>query len=407
MASKTDFDVCIIGGGIVGLATAYHLVTAFPELRLCVLEKEATLAAHQTGHNSGVIHSGLYYKPGSLKATLCTTGRRALVAFAQTHQIPHEICGKIVVATDSRELPRLDQLYERGQANGIEGLEKITSTRITELEPHFSGLAGLHVPCTGIIDFVKVAQTFADLVCQAHAKNQVWCAREVTGIERHDFSMTLRTEQGPVTCQYVINCAGLQSDRMARLDGIATSTRIVPFRGEYYDLTPEAASRVKNLVYPVPDPKFPFLGVHFTRTIDGLIDCGPNAVLAFKREGYSKTAFSLKDTWEALSFPGTLKLFARNLKYGLNEYARSMSKALFLKQLQRLMPTLQASDIVPGKIGIRAQAVSRNGTPVDDFKIETRPRTIHVLNAPSPAATACLAIGEHLSQLAGEKFGLS
>jgi len=406
MASKTDFDVCIIGGGIVGLATAYHLVTAYPKLRLAVLEKEATLAAHQTGHNSGVIHSGLYYKPGSLKATLCTSGRRALVAFAKTHHIPHEICGKIVVATDSRELPRLDQLYERGQANEIEGLEKITPTRITELEPHFSGLAGLHVPCTGIIDFVKVARTFAELVCEAHSENQVWCSRQVTGIERHDFSMTLRTSQGPVKCQYVINCAGLQSDRIARLDGIATSTRIVPFRGEYYDLTPEASARVKNLVYPVPDPKFPFLGVHFTRTIDGLIDCGPNAVLAFKREGYSKTAFSFKDTWEALTFPGTLKLFARNLRYGLDEYARSMSKALFLKQLQRLMPTLQASDITPGKIGIRAQAVSRNGIPVDDFKIESRPRTIHVLNAPSPAATACLAIGEHLSQLAGEQFGL-
>ena len=406
MAPKTDFDVCIIGGGIVGLATAYHLATAHPKLRLAVLEKEATLAEHQTGHNSGVIHSGLYYKPGSLKATLCTSGRRALVEFARAHNIPHEICGKIVVATDSRELPRLEELYDRGQANSIEGLEKITSTRIAELEPHFSGLAGLHVPCTGIIDFVKVARTFADLVHEAHTENRVLCSHQVTGIERHDFSMTLRTSQGPVKCKYVINCAGLQSDRMARLDGIATSTRIVPFRGEYYDLTPEAASRVRNLVYPVPDPKFPFLGVHFTRTIDGMIDCGPNAVLAFKREGYSKTAFSLKDTWEALTFPGTLKLFARNLKYGLDEYARSMSKALFLKQLQRLMPTLQASDIVPGKIGIRAQAVSRNGTPVDDFKIETRPRTIHVLNAPSPAATACLAIGEHISKLAGEQFGL-
>jgi L-2-hydroxyglutarate oxidase len=406
MAAKTDFDVCIIGGGIVGLATAYHLVMAYPKVRLGVLEKEASLAMHQTGHNSGVIHSGLYYKPGSLKAEMCTRGRRALVEFAEAHNIPHEICGKIVVATESRELPRLEALYKRGQANGIEGLEKITSARITELEPHFSGLAGLHVPCTGIIDFVKVAHAFADSVHQTHADNKVLCSHQVTGIERHDFSMTLRTSQGPVKCQYVINCAGLQSDRMARLDGIATNTRIVPFRGEYYDLTTEATSRVRNLVYPVPDPKFPFLGVHFTRTIDGLVDCGPNAVLAFEREGYSKTAFSFKDTWETLTFPGTLKLFARNLRYGLDEYARSMSKALFLKQLQRLMPTLEASDIVPGKIGIRAQAVSRNGTPVDDFKVETRPRTIHVLNAPSPAATACLAIGEHLSQLAGEQFGL-
>ena len=406
MAPKTDFDVCIIGGGIVGLATAYHLAMAFPTLRLGVLEKETDLAAHQTGHNSGVIHSGLYYKPGSLKAELCTRGRRALVDFAQAHDIPHEICGKIVVATDRRELPRLEQLHERGQANGIEGLTKITSKRISELEPHFSGLAGLHVPCTGIIDFVKVAHALADSVHEAHTENKVLCSHQVTGIERHDFSMTLRTSQGPVKCCYVINCAGLQSDRIARLDGIATGIRIVPFRGEYYDLTPEAAPRVKNLVYPVPDPKFPFLGVHFTRTIDGMVDCGPNAVLAFKREGYSKTAFSLRDTWESLAFSGTLKLFARNLKYGLDEYARSMSKALFLKQLQRLLPTLQTEDIVPGKIGIRAQAVSRNGAPVDDFKIETRPRSLHVLNAPSPAATACLAIGQHLSQLAGEQFGL-
>jgi L-2-hydroxyglutarate oxidase LhgO len=403
---KTDFDVCIIGGGIVGLATAYQLCQAYPKLRIGVLEKEAVLAQHQTGHNSGVIHSGLYYKPGSLKARLCTCGRRALVEFARTHDIPHEICGKIVVATDPNELPRLAELYERGRANEIEGLERITGDRITELEPYFRGIEGLLVPCTGIIDFVKVARTLAGLVQQANPENQVLCSRQVTGFERHDFSMTLRTPQGPVKIQYVINCTGLQSDRMARLDGIATGTCIVPFRGEYYDLTPEAAAKVRNLVYPVPDPNFPFLGVHFTRTIDGLIDCGPNAVFAFKREGYSKTAFSLRDTFEALTFPGTLRLFAKNLKYGLGEYARSLSKALFLKQLQRLMPSLESMDIVPGKIGIRAQAVSRNGTPVDDFKIETRPRTLHVLNAPSPAATACLAIGEHLCEVAGEQFGL-
>ncbi len=406
MAEKAEFDVCIIGGGIVGLATAYQLALAFPKLRLGVLEKEANLAEHQTGHNSGVIHSGLYYKPGSLKARLCTEGRRALVTFAKANHIPHDICGKIVVATQTRELARLEQLYQRGMANEIEGLEKITLAQITELEPNFSGLAGLRVPCTGIIDFVKVARRLADLMREVHSDNQVLCSHQVTGIERHDFSMTLRTSQGPVKSQYVINCAGLQSDRVAGLDGIASETRIIPFRGEYYDLTPAAASKVKNLVYPVPDPQFPFLGVHFTRTIDGLIDCGPNAVFAFDREGYSKTAFCLKDTWEALTFPGTVKLFARNMKYGLDEYARSMSKALFLKQLQRLLPTLQASDIVPGKIGIRAQAVNRKGMAVDDFKIEKRSRIIHVLNAPSPAATACLAIGEHLCQLAHEQFSL-
>lgn len=406
MAPKTDFDLCIIGGGIVGLSTAYHLVTSHPDLRVGVLEKEADLATHQTGHNSGVIHSGLYYKPGSLKAKLCVSGRRSLVEFAKTHGIPHEICGKIVVATDAGELPRLEQLFERGQANGIEGLEKITSKRITELEPEFSGLSGLHVPCTGIIDFVKVAETFAELVCRASDENRVLSSHRVEAIERHDFSITLRTSEGPVRCKNVINCAGLQSDRIARLDGVVTDTRIIPFRGEYYDLTPQAASKVRNLVYPVPDPKFPFLGVHFTRTIDGLVDCGPNAVLAFKREGYSKAAFDLRDTWEALAFSGTLKLFAKNVKYGLDEYARSMSKALFLKQLQRLLPTLQAEEIVPGKIGIRAQAVTSKGKPVDDFMIEKRDRAIHVLNAPSPAATACLAIGGYLCQLAGEAFSL-
>ena len=404
--SKTDFDVCVIGGGIVGLATAYQLTQAFPKLCIGVLEKESALAKHQTGHNSGVIHSGLYYKPGSLKAQLCTQGRRALVEFAAAHKIAHEICGKIVVATEPDELPRLNQLHERGMANGIEGLTKITRSQITELEPSFQGIEGLHVPCTGIIDFVQVAQVLGHLIEEGNTANQVRCGCLVTKFERHDFFVTLLTSQGPIKASNVINCCGLQSDRVARLDGVDLDTRIVPFRGEYYDLTPEAASKVKNLVYPVPDPKFPFLGVHFTRTISGLIDCGPNAVFAFKREGYTKTGFSVKDTWDALTFPGTLKLFAKNLKYGIGEYSRSLNKGLFLKQLQRLMPTLEDSDIVPGKNGVRAQAVNRNGTPVDDFKIETRDHAIHVLNAPSPAATACLAIGKHLSDLAGEQFKL-
>lgn len=390
----------------MGLATAHQLATTYPKLRIGVLEKEEGLAQHQTGHNSGVIHSGLYYQPGSIKAQTCKAGREALVAFAEAHDIPHEICGKIVVATQDRELPQLERLFENGTQNGIPDLEKIDAERIQELEPACTGIAGIHVPCTGIIDFCQVAEKLAELVLQQNPENQVLTGQEVVGFDRHDFFVTVVTSDQAWKSRFIINCAGLQSDLIAKLDDVDTDLRIVPFRGDYYELSPDGADKVKNLIYPVPDPRFPFLGVHFTRTIHGDVECGPNAVFAFKREGYTKSAFSWADTWRSLSYPGTIKLFAKNARYGIGEYARSFSRGLFLRQVQRLVPSLTGPDIMPGKSGVRAQAVTRKGQPLDDFCIESKQNFIHVLNAPSPAATACLAIGEHICKLATQQFRL-
>ena len=406
MKPNIDFDITVIGAGIVGLATAYQLATAYPKLRIGILEKEDGLAQHQTGHNSGVIHSGLYYRPGSIKAQTCIAGRQALVAFAQTHGIPHEVCGKIVVATQAREMAQLDRLLDNGTQNGISELEKIDAERIRELEPAYTGIAGIHVPCTGIVDFCQVAEKLAELVVQENPDNQVVTGQEVVGFDRHDFFVKITTSARAWKSRFIINCAGLQSDRVAELDDVDAGLRIVPFRGDYYELSSAATEKVKNLIYPVPDPRFPFLGVHFTRTIQGGVECGPNAVFAFKREGYTKSAFSWADTWQSLSFPGTMKLFARNARYGVSEYARSFSQGLFLRQVQRLVPSLTRHDIVPGKSGVRAQAVTRRGKPVDDFCIESKKNFIHVLNAPSPAATACLAIGEHICKLAAQQFRL-
>jgi len=406
MRPEVDFDVLVVGGGIVGLATAYQMAMRLKKVRIAVLEKETELGAHQTGHNSGVIHSGLYYRPGSAKAATCAAGRRALVAFAQEHDIPHDICGKVIVATRESERPHLERVYQNGVANGIEGVTKIGPDQIREWEPNCAGIAGIHVPCTGIIDFVQVTRVLAAQIHARNPDNQVWTEQEVLGFDHHDFYTKVRTATDTFKARTIINCAGLQSDRIARLDGVRTTTRIVPFRGDYYELTAEACAKVKNLIYPVPDPRFPFLGVHFTRMIDGSVECGPNAVFALKREGYTKTAMDLRDTWQALSFPGTWKLFLRNLNYGLAEYTRALVKPLFLKQLQRLVPSLEGTDIVPGKAGVRAQAVGRDGKPIDDFAIETRENAIHVLNAPSPAATACLAIGERITQLAQDLFDL-
>ncbi|MFC1763977.1 L-2-hydroxyglutarate oxidase [Planctomycetota bacterium] len=404
MRPEVDFEVVIVGGGIVGLATAYQIASEYDRVRVAVLEKEATLASHQTGHNSGVIHSGLYYRPGSVKAQTCTRGRMALVAFAKKHRIPHDICGKIIVATRENERLHLERVFEHGLANGIEGIQKIGPEQIKELEPECTGIAGIYVPCTGIIDYVQVAETLAAQITKLGKDNQVRTSQEVIGFDRHDFYTKVKTRTESYKARFVINCGGLQSDRLARLDGLHIETRIVPFRGDYYELTPEAGEKVKNLIYPVPDPRFPFLGVHFTRMIDGSVECGPNAVFAFKREGYNKLAFNAWDMWQSLSFSGTWKLFLRNMRYGAAEYTRAFSKAMFLRQLQRLVPALQATDIQPGKSGVRAQAVGKNGRPLDDFVIEKRKHAIHVLNAPSPAATACLAIGEHVAELAAEHF---
>jgi (S)-2-hydroxyglutarate dehydrogenase len=406
MQPKTDFDIVIIGGGIIGLASAHKLAQHHPTLRLAVLEKESRLAVHQTGHNSGVIHSGLYYKPGSSKAKTCTAGREELIGFARRNDIAHEICGKIIVATDPKELPALEKILQNGRANGVEGLEKIGPERIREIEPFVSGVAALWVPSAGIIDFTAVVEKLAELVQWDHPQNKVLTSHRVTGFDKHDFYTNVVTDRGPISTRYVINCAGLQSDRVARMDGVDAGVRIVPFRGDYVELTPQAAEKVNNLIYPVPDPAFPFLGVHFTRMIAGGVECGPSAVFAFKREGYTKIDFSVADTWDALSHWGTWRLFLRHWRYGLGEYARTFSRKLLLKQLQRLVPSVTLEDLRPGNAGVRAQALGPRGQLVDDFKIEAASRAIHVLNAPSPAATASLAIGEHIHDVATQQFGL-
>lgn len=405
MKKQVEFDIVVIGGGIVGLASAYKIARNHPGISVAVLEKEDTLAAHQTGHNSGVIHSGLYYKPGSNKAKTCSKGRKELVAFAKEHGIKYEICGKIIVATQEKEIANLEKVYRNGLENETEGIEKIGPEEINKVEPFCRGIAGIRVPCTGIIDFTEVARKLAELI-EAEEKNEVLSSHKVVVCDKHDYFTNIVTNSGTLSARYVINCGGLQCDRIAKMCGVEARMRIVPFRGDYYELTEQAKEKVKGLIYPVPDPELPFLGVHFTRRIDGSVECGPNAVFSFKREGYSKTAFSFKDSWDSLSYWGTWKMFFGHWKYGLGEYARAFSKKLFLKQLQRLIPSLGAEDIKCGNSGVRAQAVDLNGEPIDDFMIERREGSIHVLNAPSPAATASLAIGEHINQIATEYFKL-
>ncbi len=406
MQTRTDFDIVVVGGGIVGLASAYKIAKNHPQVRIGVLEKEDHVAGHQTGHNSGVIHSGLYYKPGSTKAATCMAGRSQMIEFARTHDISHELCGKIIVATDEAELPAMDKLLQNGLQNGVEGIEQIGPQRIAEIEPFVTGIAALHVPSAGIIDYVKVAQKLVDLIERAGDKNRVLVSHEVLHFDRHDFYTNVFTRKGTFTTRYVINCAGLQCDRVARLDGVEPPVRIIPFRGDYSELNAGVASKVRNLVYPVPNPAFPFLGVHFTRMIGGGIECGPNAVFSFKREGYRKTDFNLRDSWESLWYPGTWLLFARHWKYGLGEYRRAFSRKRLLADLQRLVPSLGLDDFHRSTAGVRAQALRPDGGLVDDFQIEARGNSIHVLNAPSPAATASLAIGDHINQIATERFGL-
>lgn len=406
MTQGTDFDIVVVGGGIVGLASAYKITLGHPEIRLAVLEKEEKIAVHQTGHNSGVIHSGLYYEPGSNKAKTCSNGRKQLVAFAKKHQIPHEICGKIIVATEESELPDLERVWHNGLANEVEGIEKIGLDQIKKIEPNCTGIAGILVPCTGIIDFVEVANKLAELIEKKGDGNNVFVSHEVVGFDKHDFYTRIITSQGDFKARYIINCAGLQSDRIARMDGVDTKLRIIPFRGDYYQLTEEASQKVNNLIYPVPDLTFPFLGIHFTRIIDGSVECGPNAVFSFKREGYGKTDFSLTDAWESLTYRGTWKLFIRHWRYGLSEYSRAFSKKLFLSRLRRLIPSLGPDDIIASTSGVRAQAIGARGKIIDDFKIERKGNSIHVLNAPSPAATAALAIGDHICKMSEEYFKL-
>ncbi|MBI4515103.1 MAG: L-2-hydroxyglutarate oxidase [Deltaproteobacteria bacterium] len=397
-----EAEAVIIGGGIVGLATALAVSRRYPQAPPLVLEKEGALAQHQTGHNSGVIHSGLYYRPGSLKAQMTVAGARRLVAFCHEHGLAHELCGKVVVATTPAELPRLEELRRRGLANGVQ-LEEIGRERLREIEPHAAGLKALHVPATGIVDYVAVAQKYAEIV--RHRGGEVRTAARVLAIARDGGGWAIETNGGGVRARNLINCAGLHCDRIARLAGFQPPLRIVPFRGEYYRLLPERQSLVQALIYPVPDPAFPFLGVHFTRMIGGGVEAGPNAVLSLKREGYGKTDFNPRDAWEALTFIGFIRLAAKFWRTGLGEMYRSFSKRAFVRALQRLLPELHESDLEPGGAGVRAQALDPSGALVDDFAIQAGERVIHVLNAPSPAATASLLIGEAIAERAGQAFG--
>jgi L-2-hydroxyglutarate oxidase len=400
------FDVAIIGGGIVGAATFYKLQTRYPDLKVVLLEKEAKLADHQTGNNSGVIHSGLYYKPGSLKARNCVAGRHELVAFAKEHNVAHDVCGKVVVATNEKELPFMDKIFQNGLENNTEGIEKITASQVKDIEPFVEGIAGIWVPCTGIIDFRGATEKMVEIALAKQPLSELKLQHEVKAIERSAEKTTLVTNQGNVEAKYLIFCGGLQADRLARKDGVHLKEKVVGFRGDYYELTDQAKHKVKNLIYPVPNPDFPFLGVHFTRMTDGEIECGPNAVFTFKREGYGKTDFSLKDTVDALSYKGTWKLFFNNMKFGIDEYRRAFSKKLFLKTLQGLIPSLTMDDIKPGRSGVRALLLAEDGDTRDDFRFEFYENSIHVLNAPSPAATASLAIGGQIVDEAEKHFGL-
>ncbi|MEJ6794756.1 MAG: L-2-hydroxyglutarate oxidase [Flavobacteriales bacterium] len=399
-----EFDIAVIGGGIVGLASAYKIQKEYPKIRLVVLEKEDQLAKHQTGRNSGVIHSGLYYRPGSYRAKNCVNGRKQLVDFAKQYSIKHDVCGKVVVAVSEDELPRLDKIYETGKANGLEGIAKINQQQLKEIEPFVNGIAAIRVPEAGIIDFVGVTNKLAQLILEINPESKILTSCEVLEISDEN---KIITSKGIVKASYNVFCAGLFSDRLAQKDGLSPDMRIVGFRGDYYDLTPQGMEKVKHLIYPVPNPEFPFLGVHFTRMVDGTIECGPNAVFTFKREGYGKTDFNFKDTLEALLYKGTWKLFFKHWRFGWKEYRRAFSKRLFLKELNRLVPSLKMSDIKVGRSGVRAMALGNDGEVFDDFKIEHKQNSIHVLNAPSPAATACLAIGDEVLKVAQKKFRLA
>jgi L-2-hydroxyglutarate oxidase LhgO len=398
------FDVVIIGGGIIGLSTALRLKREqYPHWRIAVVEKDDGLANHQTGHNSGVIHSGIYYRPDSHKARFCVDGAKALLKFCDENEIEYEQCGKVIVAIHESELARLDNLYERGVANGVQGLEMIGPERLREIEPHVSGVKAMWVPSTGIVDYKKVAAAYASRFQEAGG--DIFTGAEVHRITKNSDTLAIETNLGVLQAKHLINCAGLHADRVAEMMGEDIDVRIIPFRGEYYTLRPESHHLVKGLIYPVPDPRFPFLGVHYTRNIHGQVEAGPNAVMALKREGYRKSDIDLMDSWGSLSFPGFWKMSMRYWKIGLGEMHRSYMKSVFVRDLQRLVPEIRAEDLAPGGAGVRAQAVSRNGALLDDFHIIQGREAVHVLNAPSPGATSSLAIGEYIGNLAAQAFG--
>jgi (S)-2-hydroxyglutarate dehydrogenase len=392
------FDFIIVGGGIVGLATALQLNRNNPQARICVMEKEASVGTHQTGHNSGVIHSGLYYKPGSSKAQTCVEGARLMVEFCQQHAIPYRVCGKLVVATSESELSGLAELFSRGQKNGVPGIAEIGPEQIKEFEPHAAGIKALRIPGGAIVDYSSVARKYAELL--QNAGGSVQSNSPVYRIREMPDAIVVESKAGEFSARQVINCAGLHSDRVARICRQNPEARIVPFRGEYYMLSPAAEKLVKGLIYPVPDARFPFLGVHFTQMIGGGVEAGPNAVLAFKREGYKKLSFNLRDSVETLTYPGFWRMALKHWRTGMGEVYRSWSKRAFLRALQRLVPELTMADLLPGGSGVRAQALLPTGAMVDDFCVQRTGAVIHVLNAPSPAATASLAIGKQIAQMA-------
>jgi L-2-hydroxyglutarate oxidase len=402
--TDSRYDVLIVGGGIVGLAVALEITQRFPRLRLLVLEKEALVGQHQSSHNSGVIHSGVYYKPGSLKAKLCVEGAQAMVEFCRDHGLPHDVCGKVIVATREDEFPRLQELHRRGEANRLTGLRLIGADELHAIEPHASGLRALVVPSTGITDYAAVCEKYEELI--RSQGGTILTSTAVTGVRDLTSEVVVETH-GPVfSTTYLINCAGLFSDRIARMAGAEPEVMIVPFRGEYYHLIPQRSSLVRALIYPVPDPQFPFLGVHFTRRVNGMVDAGPNAVLAFRREGYKRTDFSLPDLASSLAFPGFWRMSAKHWRSGLHEFHRSLSKPEFVRALQRLIPDVREQDLVPGGAGVRAQALRRDGTLVDDFQFVPSGKMLHVLNVPSPAATASLVIGRAIVRTAEQSLGL-
>jgi (S)-2-hydroxyglutarate dehydrogenase len=398
-------DVIIVGGGIVGLAVALEITRRFSHLNLLLLEKEDRVGRHQSGHNSGVIHSGIYYKPGSLKAKLCVAGAAAMVEFCREHGIPHSICGKVIVATSQQELQPLEELRRRGEANGVPGVRLVEPAELCDLEPKASGLAALVVPSTSITDYAQVCDKYAELAVQQGGA--ILTSAEVLSIKRGANEIVVETRRGAFCAAYLINCAGLFSDRISRMAGDEPEVMIAPFRGEYYDLIPERSSLVRALIYPVPDPRFPFLGVHFTRRISGRVDAGPNAVLALRREGYRRTDFNLTDLASSLAFPGFWRMGAKHWRSGLDEVHRSFSKSAFVRALQRLVPEVREEDLVPGGAGVRAQALKRDGTLVDDFQFVQSRKMLHVLNVPSPAATASLLIGRVIVDMASTNIGLA
>jgi L-2-hydroxyglutarate oxidase len=397
------YNVVVIGGGIVGLSVALEITKRFPRLRLLLVEKEERVARHQSGRNSGVIHSGVYYKPGSLKARLCVAGAAMMIAFCREHDIPHKVCGKVVVAASKEELPRLEELRRRGEANGVGGLRLISREELREIEPHASGLGALFVSSTGVTDYGLVSEKYAQLT--AAQGGTILTSAEVTGIHRRTDEILVQTRRGAFSTTYLINCAGLFSDRISRMAGDEPPVMIVPFRGEYYTLVPARESLVRALIYPVPDPRFPFLGVHFTRRVSGKVDAGPNAVLAFQREGYRRTDVSLPDLASSLAYPSLWRMVAKHWRSGCGEYYRSLSKAAFVHALQRLLPEVRKADLISGASGVRAQAIKPDGSLMDDFQIVPLGRMLHVLNVPSPAATASLLIARTIVDTGSKIWG--